>query len=158
MLVLLVRHGHAGTKRQWRGDDSFRPLDAQGFAEAGDLALLLAAFNPVRVLSSPYLRCLQTVTPLADALGLLIERSPDLVPEAGATATARSREVSGDGDGSVVLCTHGEVIHEMQARLAGDGVPSFGPTSLREKGSVWVLERQDGRFIAAHHIPPPGVG
>jgi 8-oxo-dGTP diphosphatase len=159
MLVLLVRHGHAGTKRQWRGDDSFRPLDAQGFAEAEELVVALGPFNPVRVLSSPYLRCVQTVTPLADSLGLRIERSQCLVPEAGAAATTLSREVAADGNGAgaVVLCTHGEVIHEMQARLAGDGVASFGPTSLREKGSVWVLDRQGGRFVDARHIPPPDV-
>jgi 8-oxo-dGTP diphosphatase len=155
MLVLLVRHGHAGTKRHWRGDDSFRPLDAQGFAEAEGLAASLASFDPVRVLSSPYLRCVQTVTPLAESLGLRIERAQSLVPDAGAAATLLAREVSSEGNGAVVLCTHGEVIHEMQARLVADGISSFGPTSLREKGSVWVLDRHAGRFVGARHIPPP---
>jgi phosphohistidine phosphatase SixA len=158
MQVLLVRHGHAGTKRHWRGDDSFRPLDQQGLAEADALALVLAPLNPARVLSSPYLRCVQTITPLAESLGLLVERTPSLVPEAGAAATVLAREVTAAGSGVVVLCTHGETIHEMQALLAGEGPPAFGPTALREKASVWVLERQDGLFVDARHIPPPRIG
>jgi phosphohistidine phosphatase SixA len=162
MLVLLVRHGHAGTKRHWRGDDSVRPLDEQGFAEAAALARSLAPFVPARIISSPFLRCVQTVTPLSESLGVRIERSQSLVPEAGAAATLLAREVSvdGDGAGAVVLCTHGEVIHDMQTRLAHDGpagFSGFGPASLREKGSVWVLDRTEGRFIAARHLPPPPV-
>ena len=158
MLVLLVRHGHAGAKRQWHGDDGFRPLDAQGLAQAAALVDLLAPFTPARILSSPFLRCVQTVTPLGDAYGIPIERSPSLVPEAGAAATMLARGVSLDGPGAVVLCTHGEVIHDMQAQLAHDGIYDFGPASLREKGSVWVLERCDGRFMEAAYLHPPRPG
>jgi phosphohistidine phosphatase SixA len=158
MLVLLVRHGHAGAKRQWHGDDGFRPLDAQGLDQAAALVDLLAPFTPARILSSPFLRCVQTVTPLSDARGIVIERSPKLVPEAGAAATLLARSVSIDGPGAVVLCTHGEVIHDMQAQLAHNGPPDFGPASLREKGSVWVLERADGRFREASYLPPPRPG
>jgi 8-oxo-(d)GTP phosphatase len=157
MLVLLVRHGHAGTKRQWRGDDSFRPLDAPGFLEAEALSRILLPFDPTRIVSSPYLRCVQSVTPLADAIGQRIERTASLVPEAGAAATQLARTVAVDGPGSVVLCTHGEVIHDMQALLGADGdAPlSFGLQSLREKGSVWVLDRTGRRFTSARYLPPP---
>jgi 8-oxo-(d)GTP phosphatase len=168
MMVLLVRHGHAGAKRQWRGDDGFRPLDTTGLVQAAALARALAPFTPARILSSPLVRCVQTVTPLSDALGIPIERSPSLVPEAGAAAALLARQVSpagpdseadepGPGPGTVVLCTHGEVIHDMQALLEEDGLPGFGPASLREKGSVWVLERTNGRFTGARYlVPPPG--
>jgi phosphohistidine phosphatase SixA len=163
MLVLLVRHGHAGAKRQWHGDDDFRPLDATGLEQSTALVPLLARFTPARILSSPLVRCVQTVTPLSDALGLPIERSPSLVPEAGAAATLLARQVSIDKPeeefqseaGAIVLCTHGEVIHHMQALLAHDGLPDFGPASLREKGSVWVLVRGDGRFTGAEYLDPP---
>src|ERR1700677_2556209 len=102
MLVLLVRHGHAGAKRQWHGDDGFRPLDAQGLAQAAALVDLLTPRGPPRILSSPFLRCVQTVTPLADAYGIPIERSPSVVPEAGAAATRLARGVSIDGPGAGV--------------------------------------------------------
>ena len=154
MLVLLVRHGHAGAKRQWHGDDSFRPLDPLGLAQAAALVPLLTPFLPARILSSPFLRCVQTVTPLGHALGIPIERAPTLVPEAHA-ATLLARDVSIAASGAIVLCTHGEVIHDMQAEIATDGLTDFGPASLREKGSVWVLDRTDRRFTGARYLPPP---
>jgi broad specificity phosphatase PhoE len=157
MLVLLVRHGHAGTKRQWRGDDGFRPLDAQGDAQAMALCRVLVPFQPTRIASSPYLRCIQSIAPLAKTLGVDIERLQSLVPDAGPAATALARTIVVDGPGSVVLCTHGEVIRDIQAALTneGDAPPGFGPASLREKGSVWVLDRRDGRFVRADYLPPP---
>jgi 8-oxo-(d)GTP phosphatase len=157
VLVLVVRHGHAGAKRQWRGDDSLRPLDPPGLAEALALSQMLLPFGPARIVSSPYLRCVQSVTPLAEATGLPIEHSTSLVPDAGPEATELAHTVVVDGPGSVVLCTHGEVIRDMQALLAADGSAplSFGPDSLREKGSVWVLDRTGGRFTSARYLPPP---
>jgi broad specificity phosphatase PhoE len=157
MLVLLVRHGHAGTKRQWRGDDGFRPLDAEGYAQAMALRRVLVPFQPARIVSSPYLRCIESITPLAETLGATIERTQDLVPDAGAAATTLARTIGVEGPGSIVLCTHGEVIGDMQALMAseGDAPSGFGPDSLREKGSVWVLERQDGQFVRADYLPPP---
>jgi 8-oxo-dGTP diphosphatase len=159
MQVLLVRHGHAGTKRQWHGDDDgLRRLDEQGLAQAAALVPLLEPFMPARILSSPFLRCVESVTPLGDALRIPIERSPSLVPEAGIAATLLARDVSIGGPGAIVLCTHGETIHVMQGQLAPDGLPDFGPAALREKGSVWVLERTDGRFTGARYLPPPHLG
>jgi 8-oxo-dGTP diphosphatase len=157
MLVLLVRHGHAGTKRHWRRDDRLRPLNEQGFAESEALADLLASFAPARIVSSPFLRCVQSVTPLSNASGIPVERSQSLVPEAGDAAKLLALGVSINGPGSVVLCTHGEVIHDVQTHLGREGPPFFGSDSLREKASVWVLDRLDGRFVHAVYLPPPQI-
>jgi hypothetical protein len=35
MSVLLIRHGHAGTRQEWDGEDHLRPLSARGKREAG---------------------------------------------------------------------------------------------------------------------------
>jgi phosphohistidine phosphatase SixA len=159
MLVLLVRHGHAGTKRHRRRDDGRRPLNRQGFAEAAALSRLLAPYAPARIVSSPLLRCTQTVTPLATVFGLPVEESADLLPAAGAAARllALAISVHGAASGTVVVCTHGEVIHDLQLHLGEDGPSSFDADSPREKGSVWVLEREGGRFLGATYLPPPPV-
>jgi 8-oxo-(d)GTP phosphatase len=157
MLVLLVRHGHAEAKRNWRGDDALRPLNELGLAEAGALAKLLTTFAPQWIVSSPFLRCLQSVTPLGEAVGIPVETSVSLVPDASSAAASFVVGVATDKPGAVVVCTHGEIIHELQERLEVDDPSSFGPGSPREKASVWVLERQDGRWITATYLPPPPV-
>ena len=62
---LLVRHGSAGERSTWQGDDRERPLDDVGHAQADALSELLAAFRVARVLSADVLRCLETVGPFA---------------------------------------------------------------------------------------------
>jgi 8-oxo-(d)GTP phosphatase len=158
MLVLLVRHGHAGTKRHRRGADSLRPLNAQGRAEAEALGVLLATFAPVRIVSSPFLRCLESVAPLGHALSIDVESSSALVPDAGSAATSFVLDLGAQEPGAVVVCTHGEVIHDLQSSLGGTDLPSFGPESPREKASVWVLDDHDGHFVSATYLPPPAVG
>jgi phosphohistidine phosphatase SixA len=158
MLVLLVRHGHAGTKRQSVGDDSLRPLDGQGFAEAQALVALVAPYTPERIISSPFLRCVQSVAPLAQATGITTRNSPSLTPESGAAASVLALNVGTRGTGAVVLCTHGEVIHYLQSRFGRDGPSNFNADAPREKGSVWVLERGAHGFVGATYLAPPPLG
>ena len=69
MKIFLVRHAHA----DWTPDEN-RPLSAQGLRDAKILADTLAA-NPIEmVISSPYLRAIQTVQPLASRLGLEVSK------------------------------------------------------------------------------------
>ncbi|MGI8493165.1 MAG: SixA phosphatase family protein, partial [Acidimicrobiales bacterium] len=63
MPVLLIRHVQAGDRKEWHGDDSARPLSAKGRRQAEGLARMLEGYGVQRVLSSPYARCVQTVTP-----------------------------------------------------------------------------------------------
>src|ERR1039458_5974865 len=65
VLMLLIRHGHAGTKEGWAGDDRLRPLDSRGRCQAEHLASIAVAFEPTGLISSPYVRCQQTMEPIA---------------------------------------------------------------------------------------------
>jgi phosphohistidine phosphatase SixA len=153
VVLLLVRHGHAGSKKKWRGDDRLRPLTPQGHYEADALRSLLFPFAPSRILSSPYVRCVQTVTPLAHGLGLRIERTKRLVPSAGDSAESFLRRVSRTETGAIVLCTHGEVISHLQETLRGNAPELFGESAPNEKGSVWVLDRVGDRIVNSTYLP-----
>ena len=68
MTVYVVRHGKAGSRSGWTEPDDQRPLTKAGRRQAGALADMLAGDHVTRVLSSPYVRCRQTVEPLAERL------------------------------------------------------------------------------------------
>lgn len=68
MKIFLVRHAHAN----WSPDEN-RPLSVQGRRDAESLAGKLSAHSVEMVVSSPYLRAIQTVQPLADQLGLDVQ-------------------------------------------------------------------------------------
>jgi phosphohistidine phosphatase SixA len=129
---VLLRHASAGERSDWDGEDRLRPLDARGLRQAEALAGLLGALGIDRIVSSPYLRCVQTVEPLGAALGLAVEHDDRLAEGSGDAA----RELlAGAG---VVACTHGDVVE----RLLGHGL---------KKGAAVVLE--DGRVL--REIRPP---
>ena len=144
MAVLVVRHAKAGDRDRWDGRDEARPLTPDGLAQAEALVEQLADVKVDRILSSPYLRCTQTVAPLAVARGLTVEVTEDLAEGAG--PMARGLVAAG---GDVVLCTHGDVMWEILAGLdLADGAPM-------KKGSTWVLDVQGGRVVDARYLPPP---
>lgn len=157
MLVLLVRHGHAGSKASWTGDDRERPLSARGAAGAQALVHILAPYRPVRVLSSPLLRCRQTVEPVAAQLDLPVELADRLGPESPKQAVSFIRDVAQEGPGPVVVCTHGEVIQVVQAGFPPRLVRG-AKASTRAKGSTWVLEYAGRRLLSARYLPAPRFG
>lgn len=151
MPVLLIRHAHAGSRKEWAGDDRLRPLSARGETQALVLARRLAEWAPVRILSSPYVRCIQTVQPLADDLGRKVEEVDELAEGMGADALVMVRAMSGR---RIAMCTHGDVIPDVLVALADEDRLNLGAAPRQAKGSAWVLEASRGRFVKATYLPP----
>jgi 8-oxo-dGTP diphosphatase len=149
--LLLIRHGHAGNRRDWPDDDRLRPLSTKGRRQARALVAQLEPWAPSRVLSSPYRRCIETVKPLADELGLKVELVDELAEGAGSDAVELVRSLH---DGHVALCTHGDVIPEILVALADEDRLDLGPAPRQAKGSTWVLASKKGKFVNATYVPP----
>jgi 8-oxo-dGTP pyrophosphatase MutT (NUDIX family)/phosphohistidine phosphatase SixA len=153
--LLLVRHGSAGNKRRWKGDDMLRPLDATGTSSAEHLATVGACYGPRRCLSAEPVRCLETVQPLAARLQVPLEVEPALGKNAAGDSAERAvrvvRTLVADGM-PAVLCSQGEVIPDLVRGLAEGGDVRLGKVANR-KGSVWALTFADGRLVDADYLP-----
>ncbi len=152
--LLVVRHAKAGRKERFSGPDDERPLEKAGRAQAAALVPNLLAFGADEIHSAPPLRCVQTVAPLAEKLGVDIVREP-LFSEAGyaqAPDAALRRAVELVSEDTVpVICSQGKVIPDLLDRWAArDGVGL--PPARNRKGSVWVLSLRRGRLVAADHL------
>jgi 8-oxo-dGTP diphosphatase len=150
--VYLVRHAKAGDREEWDGDDALRPLSKPGRRQAAGLAELLAAAGIRRLVSSPAVRCVQTLEPLGEALGIAVERDDALYEGAGPGPTMDLIRQS-DGD-TVGLCTHGDVIQDVMDEVLSSGARPSGEVGLA-KGSTWVLETDGSAVVAARYLPPP---
>jgi phosphohistidine phosphatase SixA len=129
--MLVIRHASAGDRSEWEGDDRLRPLDAQGLSQASGLAELVDGYEIGRVLSSPAVRCVQTVEPLAQARGLEIEVRDELVEERqGQEGAQLARSLLGE---DVALCVHG-----------GLSEAAFGES--QKKAEVLVVDER-GRVV-----------
>ncbi|MGI8982917.1 MAG: SixA phosphatase family protein [Acidimicrobiales bacterium] len=143
MSVLLVRHAKAGDAARWEAPDDLRPLTPKGEAQAEALVALLGDFAVDRILSSPYLRCTQTVAPLAAARGLAVEPCDDLAEGAGRAGAALVHRLLADAT-YTVLCSHGDVVETILESLG------VRPETFTRKGATWVLDAG-----AARHLDPP---
>jgi 8-oxo-dGTP pyrophosphatase MutT (NUDIX family) len=155
--VLIVRHGTAGSKSRYKGDDQMRPLDKRGRAQAESLVGQLMAFGANKLYAADRLRCRQTLEPLAEELGAPIRDEPLLTEEAYAedrkAARRRIVEIAAEG-GTPVICTQGKVIPDLIAWWCerDDVRPD---KSRNRKGSTWVMSLWQGHVVAADHIGSP---
>lgn len=145
MRVHLVRHAKAGQRAAWEGDDRVRPLTKNGWRQAEAIADHLAARGASVLLTSPYLRCRQTLEPLARLLDVVIVDDDRL--EEGRPFGPVIELLATIGDGAV-LCSHGDVIPETLAALQRRGCEIRGPADWR-KGTVWTIDRHDGELTSA---------
>ncbi len=149
----LVRHAKAGSRSSWSGRDSDRPLVPKGFDQAGAIAARLGGHRITRVLSSPSLRCQQTVDPLANALGLSVEVHPALDEGQGPSEALALIDSFAQAGTDAVLCSHGDVIPEVLEQLARRGVELPLPRHCA-KGSIWRLDVHDGTVALGTYLPP----
>lgn len=152
--LYLIRHAKAGERRLWTGDDLDRPLSKKGWKQAELAGKRLAKHDPSRLLSSPYVRCVQTLEPLAQRLGLTVEIDERLTEdEPVGPVTDLLREAKN----GTVLCSHGDIIPATIDALKASGMSVRTPVDWR-KASVWVLKRdKKGRIVHATVWPPPVV-
>jgi len=151
MPVLLVRHAKAGSRGDWGGPDEQRPLSKAGWRQARGLVGLVHPYEVASILSSPFLRCLQTVEPLAAARLVPVAEEATLGEGMARPALDLVRALA---DRPVVLCTHGDVVAEVLQHLVAEDGLDLGPGPRWQKGSAWVLQGSGGRFTAATYLAP----
>jgi 8-oxo-dGTP diphosphatase len=150
--VYLVRHAKAGSRSAWSGPDELRPLTKAGRAQAAAITAWLSSRPVPRVLSSPYVRCVQTVEPLARVVGRKVEETDTL---AEGTPFEAVLELLAEVEEHTVLCSHGDVIMAAVDALVRRGLRVKGEPDWR-KGATWVLERgADGTFATGRVVLPP---
>jgi 8-oxo-dGTP diphosphatase len=154
MTLYLLRHASAGKPLLDRTADRFRPLDDLGHAQALAIADLLVAAGATGAFSSPYLRCVQTLEPLADRLGTEISLHEEFGEgqDFAAALTACEGLISGS-----VVCSHGDLIPALIEAMLRRGMTISGPTGFR-KASIWVIERSaEGEWTSATWWDRPRV-
>lgn len=153
MPIHLIRHGHAGHRKSWHGPDGERPLSSRGQREAKCLADELSDAGIDLLWSSPYVRCRQTLDPLADTLGLEVIDQEALAEGAKGT-TSLAALVDAAAGHVVAASTHGDVVTAIVKAAVDRGARVSGPASLA-KGARYVVEVVDGNVSTLTHVPAP---
>jgi 8-oxo-dGTP diphosphatase len=161
--LFVVRHVKAGDRSRWKGPDHERPISKNGRRQADALAKRLAGEDVSALISSPSLRCIQTLESLGDLAGLKVEEDDRL---AEGSSIEESLAVVRDAPDRAVLCSHGDVVPDLIAALVRRGMELTNEPDWR-KATLWTLEgtkkartASGGEllFERARVEPPPAVG
>ena len=145
--MLLLRHASAGQRLSSPEIDRFRRLDEAGRVTARQLVWAFADREITKIVSSPLARCVESVVPLAQSRGVVVEDRWELEPDASVEDLLT---LLVDLPESTVACTHREAFEKL-----------LGWDVTCEKGGAWVLERNGSELVPALYLAPPvsvGVG
>jgi 8-oxo-(d)GTP phosphatase len=157
--VLLVRHASAGSRSKWEGDDRERPLDETGWQQAEGLVRFLSRFEVEQIVSADFVRCIQTVQPFAEAVGLPIKEDAVFSElgypgqESDGVKMIRDFGISGL---STVVCSQGDVIPDLLERMSEQDhvdIPQPDP----KKGSVCALTFDRDRLFNVEYFGSPEI-
>lgn len=149
---ILVRHAKAKPRANWTREEGQRPLAATGRRQALAVARLIDCWQPDHVASSPWLRCVQTITPYVTERNLkpkmvssMTEHAAQRKPE----KTVKALNKLLDKVRCQVLCTHRPVlplILPLISARAPQAVRKLLPTvdPFLEPGGMIVLQQPAG--------------
>lgn len=140
--ILLIRHAKALDPNQWDQPDHLRPLTTAGMKQARAIADELGTTNIRSIRTSPAVRCVQTVQPLAEQAGVELEIDDTLME--GRLIHLPDAHSSG----LHILCAHSDNILALLEHLNIDWQEC-------RKGSIWMLKRDDaGDIVDVSYVPP----
>ena len=155
--LALVRHAHAVGRGSWHEDDQLRPLDAAGQARAAVIAPVLTAYGVKRLVSSPSLRCTDTLRPFAAQLAVAMRTKDGLSEEGYAAEPARAvrhLERLVERGAPAALCSHGPVLPALLTALLALVAPDE-PEADQVSAALRAAARDKmakGEVLVAHMV------
>ncbi|MEO6472827.1 MAG: NUDIX domain-containing protein [Aeromicrobium sp.] len=144
-VLIVQRHAKASPRNGFEGDDLERPLEQDGVAQAARLVTVLAAYGIRHVVSSPALRCVQTVEPYAHSISTFLEIDERMFEDAKPSLMLRSVTALLERKKPTIICTHRP---NMPTIFEDLGVPF---TELGT-GELLVVHHRKGAVCAVEHI------
>jgi len=149
--LYIVRHAKAGKRSEWDGPDTLRPLSDKGWEQAHAIAKTLIDLKPTALISSPAVRCMQTLEPLSEATKIKVVSDQRLFEDGD---VAKMIELLEDAQDSSVISSHGDMIPQVIKILQRRGMEINSKPDWR-KAAVWVVERTKNGFKSAFVMAPP---
>lgn len=118
--LIVVRHAKAKPRSSWTKAEGERPLAATGVRQAQAVGRLLQAWQPPRVVTSPWRRCVSTVAPYLKASGAKVKLVDALTEHRHARTPKKTGAVIEallDKQQSVAVCTHRPALPTILAQL-----------------------------------------
>ncbi|GAB3517745.1 NUDIX hydrolase [Arthrobacter monumenti] len=163
--IILLRHAKAKPRSSWTLAEGDRTLVASGQRQAKAVGRLLTAWGPNRALTSPWVRCVQTLKPYAKTAKLKIKQIDALTEASHKRQPKKARAVAEgvfEKRKPVIICTHRPVLPtllEVFAPKMSDEDAAKLPTSdpYLSPGEIIILHvsaLDSQRIVAVEQVKP----
>jgi len=163
--LILVRHAKAKPRSSWTKAEGSRPLAATGQRQALAVQRLLEAWKPLRIVSSPWTRCVATIAPYAKAAGAKVKLVDALTEHAHERKPKKTADIVSalfDKQQAVAVCTHRPALPTILKTLARHMGPELGELLPKEDpyltpGEMIVCQvsrANGGRIVAVEQVKP----
>lgn len=152
--LIILRHTKALERGDWDDVDSKRTLSEFGFEQAQFLIKHLEAFAIDEIYSSDYVRCVQTVTPLAKARSLHLTQVPSLNEETFELDPTRSISFANalkQDEKNILVCSHNPVIPTIVRGVLNTKLKNKDLIKL-EPGDAWIIHRVRGEIVGLDYL------
>jgi 8-oxo-dGTP diphosphatase len=152
--LIILRHTKALERGDWDEVDSERTLNEVGFDQAQLLIKHLEPFAIEEIYTSDYVRCVQTVTPLAHSRGLTISQVPSLNEETFEEDPLRSVSFANalkQDEKNILICSHNPVIPTMLRGILNTKLKNKDLIKL-EPGDAWIVHRVHGEIVGLDYL------
>ena len=152
--LIILRHTKALERGDWDEEDSERTLNEVGFDQAQLLIKHLEPFALDEIYTSDYVRCVQTVTPLAHSRGIAITQVPSLnertFEEDPLRSVAFANALKQD-EKNILICSHNPVIPTMLRGILNTKLKNKDLIKL-EPGDAWIVHRVRGEIVGLDYL------
>lgn len=129
--LIILRHAKATLRSDWKGEEAKRPLLSEGKKQAKALVPLIAAYGPKRLITSPWVRCHDTIAPYAETRKQKLIERHQLTELGNKKRPARTQDVVKDLLGtskSGLICSHRPALPSILAPFA-----AMAPKEIRKE-------------------------
>jgi phosphohistidine phosphatase SixA/8-oxo-dGTP pyrophosphatase MutT (NUDIX family) len=140
-VLILLRHGKAVSRDEWRKDDSDRPLDDLGRMQANRLISTLQVFNIAEIHTSDAVRCFDTIYPFAKSRKYDVKTTKKLSEDSFYKDKDRPIEYVKDllkSDQSILVCSHNPIIPKIVEKISKKSDLDLEIEKL-QPGDAWVI-------------------
>ncbi|MFM1957789.1 MAG: hypothetical protein RI929_152 [Actinomycetota bacterium] len=129
--LIILRHAKATLRSDWKGEEAKRTLLPEGKKQAKALVPLIAAYGPKRLITSPWVRCHDTIAPYAETRKQKLIERHQLTELGNKKRPARTQDVVKDLLGtskSGLICSHRPALPSILAPFA-----AMAPKEIRKE-------------------------
>ena len=155
--LIMLRHGKALAREEWRGEDEDRPLEQLGQLQSKRMLSMYQVYGLSQIITSDAVRCYDTVSQMAKSLKIELK-----VSNAVSEYTFKKSKVKSIDfvknlikiNESTLLCSHNPVLPKMMAALTKKINFEYPDNKLLPAQS-WILHHDKKVVLAIDRLAAP---